>query len=1360
MRARSIAAALLLTAVAAPVRSEDARPWEANPLAADPKVVLAAAGRIATGDSDALVLLEDAEYRLDEAGRCDLRYRVAFRVQTAAAVESWASISTEWAPWHQNRPELRARVITPDGVEHRLDPATIAESGVGEDGSEVYSDRRRLRAPLPAIEIGSVVEEEIRTVDRAPLFSVGDSQRFGIGWSVPVLRTRVRVDAPESLPLRHVLRGADGLTVERERADGRVRLLIEAGRLEPRTPTERWTPGDKAAAPQFAFSTGPSWAAVAQAYGRIVDDQIGVTAVAPRPGAKRAEIAGRLLKQLHAEIRYTGVEFGEAAVVPRKPAEVLARRYGDCKDKATLLVSRLRAEGVPAYVALLLAGYGSDVDADLPALGVFNHAIVVLPGEPRLWIDPTDEFARVDELPLGDQGRLALIAAAETDALVRIPTAAAAANVMRKTREYRLSETGSAHLVETTVTSGSVEDAYRSYFAHTSTEKRQENRDKYAKAEHGAVVVAARSSEPHDLSAPFEVRMEADTKVMESDGNTLRLKIKLGSLFSRVPEDLIENGSEEHEPRRSAFFVVEPHRIEWTYRIVPPSGFVLKRLPATENAALGPARLEAKFEQQPSGTIEGQVTFDSGPRVLEPKEFEAIRSGIGQWLNRELAVELEDEAMALVAAGRACEGLDRLRHAVEKDPKRGALRGRLSSALLTAGFGEAAREEARRGVDLDGTSSTAHRLLGEALEHDALGRRFKPGWDRAAADAEYRKAIELDAKDERARMSLAILHTYNDDGVQFGEGAPIEESVKEAKAFRADLENSALDINGLLGLMWLGRFEELERVANTLPETVGRNELMLVAAAMQRGAKVAIAEAATLFPDVKQRRDALQHAGNSLAQLREYPTAAALLSESAQGADEAAARRSRADLMSRVRRYDELKLSDDDPRHAVIRMLIASVEDGSAMAHPTRFADVMALTEAERASAEKGAADLRRAVLAGVRWATGGSVVLTRPLVDIAVAMSSFGVEGTPETGFRVRQKMGEVAQTIYVVRRDGRCRVLATGAQSERVAEEVWDLLEAGNLKAAQQWLDWLREDMRQPVSDDDPFMAPPLLELWKSTGPRDLAAARAGTSSLFEDPVHVLKGIEWLTAWRETLTEERTRLAVDSALLALYRLADKKAEGVGLAQEVLRTYPRSKAVLIYLAYTLRALGRSDEARALCQEHLRERPDDGAAWRALAGVESWVGHYAAAEAAYSKIFDLGQGEAGDWNNRAWNAILSGTIDDNAIEWGQRAVQANPKSNRAILHTLATLYAEKGRVKETQQLLAQSLAMAMDEPSGADWYVVGRIAEQCGLLDVARQAYRRVKPKESLEDTGVLAERALARLPKAETVARKAASRK
>ncbi|MBI3191681.1 MAG: transglutaminase family protein, partial [Pedosphaera parvula] len=126
-----------------------------------------------------------------------------------------------------------------------------------------------------------------------------------------------------------------------------------------------------------------------------VDEQIGAANVERLAkealgGAETKEaVAEQLLARLHREVRDTGVEFGEAALIPRTPTETLTRKYGDCKDQATLLIALLREAGVEAHVALLSTGPGPDVERELPGLGAFDHAIVYVLGKPPLWIDPT-----------------------------------------------------------------------------------------------------------------------------------------------------------------------------------------------------------------------------------------------------------------------------------------------------------------------------------------------------------------------------------------------------------------------------------------------------------------------------------------------------------------------------------------------------------------------------------------------------------------------------------------------------------------------------------------------------------------------------------------------------------------------------------------------------------------------------------------------------------------------------------------------------------------------------------------------------------------------------------------------------------
>ncbi|HEV2855255.1 MAG TPA: DUF3857 domain-containing protein [Thermoanaerobaculia bacterium] len=137
-----------LALLAAPPPSPE--PWAGAPFTADPAAVARAAARVEGQEGDdVVVLLAEASYSYDEAGRETYTQRLVYRILTPGAHESWSTVQESWAPWHQARPEIRARVITPDGAEHGLDPATVAENGTAQASPEMFEDDRVLRARCP-----------------------------------------------------------------------------------------------------------------------------------------------------------------------------------------------------------------------------------------------------------------------------------------------------------------------------------------------------------------------------------------------------------------------------------------------------------------------------------------------------------------------------------------------------------------------------------------------------------------------------------------------------------------------------------------------------------------------------------------------------------------------------------------------------------------------------------------------------------------------------------------------------------------------------------------------------------------------------------------------------------------------------------------------------------------------------------------------------------------------------------------------------------------------------------------------------------------------------------------------------------
>ncbi len=95
------------------------------------------------------------------------------------------------------------------------------------------------------------------------------------------------------------------------------------------------------------------------------------------------------------QVRYQGLEIGENSHKPHTPEQVFQRRFGDCKDKALLLVRIFQTKNINAYVALVNTQWRNELGKVQPAPGMFNHAIVAVEdGGDYKFIDPTLSYQR------------------------------------------------------------------------------------------------------------------------------------------------------------------------------------------------------------------------------------------------------------------------------------------------------------------------------------------------------------------------------------------------------------------------------------------------------------------------------------------------------------------------------------------------------------------------------------------------------------------------------------------------------------------------------------------------------------------------------------------------------------------------------------------------------------------------------------------------------------------------------------------------------------------------------------------------------------------------------------------------------
>jgi transglutaminase-like putative cysteine protease len=529
---------------------------------------------------------------------------------------------------------VQARVVSKDGTVHTLDAKAITEAPARED-LDIFSDNRVLRAPLPGIAVGSVVEEVITYKDRNPMFDAGTMDRFYFGRGVPVQQARLIIEGPQSLSMHLV--NKSGYEAKKD-SD---KTTFESGPLAPLENYEWNLPSDESPRPYVAFATGKSWQDIARRYSEVVDKQIaGSKLPAIARSSKRREVIDAILAEIQKNVRYAGVEVGDGSIIPRPPQEVLGHKYGDCKDKATLLVAMLREAGIPASVVLIRAGADLDVSQDLPGFGQFNHAIVHVDGDQPMWIDPTDEFARAGELPIPDQGRMVLIANGKTTALVQTPVYDSATNRITETRTFTLSEEGKAGVVEASEFFGANDSSQRRFYVTSDKKAYRESMEQYAIQYYAAKELkGVDAGDPRDLSKPFTIKIDiGEAGRGTTAGGEAAVGIFTTGLIGEMPQAIRFSDDDDDDPnapktskkkhKRTHDFVFVPYVKEWRYRIVPPPGYTVRTLPQNETTKLGTASLTKEFLSDKDGTIEANFRFDSGKRRLTPPEFEATHKAL------------------------------------------------------------------------------------------------------------------------------------------------------------------------------------------------------------------------------------------------------------------------------------------------------------------------------------------------------------------------------------------------------------------------------------------------------------------------------------------------------------------------------------------------------------------------------------------------------------------------------------------------------------------------------------------------------------------------------------------------------------
>ena len=363
------------------------------------------------------------------------------------------------------------------------------------------------------------------------------------------------------------------------------------------------------------------------------------------------------------------------------------------------------------------------------------------------------------------------------------------------------------------------------------------------------------------------------------------------------------------------------------HTLVPPPGFKVQLpLPADETLQLGPVKYVARYTQERDGSVVARFWMDSGKRSFTPREVEAFRKAHAALLERGMPeVRFRSEAVRLREDGRSREALALYRQRIEDAPKSAIAHARYAGALMELGFGDAAREEAKRATIIGSDVVVTWLSLGWVRSRDLFGRPFQKGYERSGAIEALKRAVELSPADWDIRMRLARLYERNEAGELYGKGADLPRAITEYAHAVDALKSTEAEVPLLSALFAAGRHDEVIARAPKLAETPERNAVWLSSLALKRGELAAIAEANRRIRDLGQRRQAMVAASQQLSGLRRYQPAAALMREGIKGSADTM-QLERLSLLEKLRPLDEVKLSPSDPRAAIVSLMRAVVE--------------------------------------------------------------------------------------------------------------------------------------------------------------------------------------------------------------------------------------------------------------------------------------------------------------------------------------------------------------------------------------------------------------------------------------------------
>jgi len=309
---------------------------------------------------------------------------------------------------------------------------------------------------------------------------------------------------------------------------------------------------------------------------------------------------------LQNDIRYVAIEIGIGGYQPHPASDIFSHRYGDCKDKATLLSSMLQEAGIRSEYVLIDTERGV-VQSSMPSAW-FNHAILAIElppstkpsayrsvvttksGKQYLIFDPTDTYTPVGELRSDLQDTNALLVTDSGGELIHTPLLPPDANMLVRSGHFRLAPDGSLTGEVDEQLSGEHALHSRASLLHASEKERTEQFEHFlGRSLKGFTLQSSSIQELDDIQKDLLLNLKfAAPDYAQIRGPLMLVRTRV---LGEKSFDL-----DRRKPRQHAIVFDGSSKETDVYEIELPTGYAVDELPEPAKIDVGFASYESKFE--------------------------------------------------------------------------------------------------------------------------------------------------------------------------------------------------------------------------------------------------------------------------------------------------------------------------------------------------------------------------------------------------------------------------------------------------------------------------------------------------------------------------------------------------------------------------------------------------------------------------------------------------------------------------------------------------------------------------------------------------------------------------------------------